>query len=168
MTAPLQWRTEIAVAASPERVWAIADDLTLIPQYHPEVRQVELLSGTAHRAAGVRYRCTIPEGRKGNCVEEVTEFEPGRRFVTAFPEDSWGLSELLADFTVETVVEPAPGGTRIRMNAYYRPKSLFMKLLNPLGLRRLMARRARGVLAGVKRLAEAPPQSRRASKTLPK
>ena len=156
MAAPLQWHTEITVAALPERVWAIADDITLIPRYHPEVRHVELISGAKQRAAGVRYRCTIPEGRKGNCIEEITEYVPGSRFVTAFPEDSWGLSEQLADFTVETVVEPVAEGTRIRLNAYYRPRSLLMKLLNPLGLRRLMARRAYGVLAGVKRLAEEP------------
>ena len=156
MATPLQWHTEITVAASRERVWAIADDITLIPRYHPEVRHVELISGVKQRAAGVRYRCTIPEGRKGNCIEEITEYVPGSRFVTAFPEDSWGLSEQLAEFTVETVVEPVAEGTRIRLNAYYRPRSLLMKLLNPLGLRRLMARRAYGVLAGVKRLAEEP------------
>ena len=155
-TAPLQWQTEIIVAAPRERVWAIADDITLIPRYHPEVRHVELISGAERRAAGVRYRCTIPEGRKGNCIEEVTEYVSGSRFVTAFPEDSWGLSEQLAEFTVETVVEPVAEGTRIRLNAYYLPRSPLMKLLNLLGLRRLMARRARRMLSGVKRLAEAP------------
>jgi hypothetical protein len=156
MAAPLQWHTQITVAAPQERVWAIADDITLIPQYHPEVRHVELISGAERRAAGVRYRCTILEGRKGNCIEEITEYLPGSRFVTAFPEDSWGLSKQLAEFTVETVVEPVPKGTRIRLNAYYRPRTLLMKLLNPLGLRRLMARRALRMLAGVKRLAEEP------------
>src|SRR5215471_14562292 len=156
MTAPLQWRTQITVAARQERVWAIADDITLIPQYHPEVRHVELISGAKSRAVGVRYRCTIPEGRRGTCVEEITEYVPGSRFVTGFPEDSWGLGKQLAEFTVETVVEPVPEGTRVRLNAYYRPRSLLMKLLNPLGLRRLMARRAFRVLAGVKRLAEEP------------
>jgi uncharacterized protein YndB with AHSA1/START domain len=154
--APLQWHTEITIAAPPERVWAIVDDITLIPAYHPEVRHVELISGAKRRAAGVRYRCTIPEGRAGNCIEEITEYVPGSRFVTAFPEDSWGLSRQLAEFTVETVVESAPGGTRVGLNAYYRPRTLVMKLLNPLGLRRLMARRALHTLAGVKRLAEAP------------
>ncbi|HTS89898.1 MAG TPA: SRPBCC family protein [Gemmatimonadales bacterium] len=152
--APLQWHTEITIAAPPERVWAIADDITLIPRYHPEVRHVELISGARSRAVGVRYRCTIPEGRSGNCVEEITEYVPGSRFVTTFPEDSWGLSRQLAEFKVETVVEPAVGGTRVGLNAYYRPRTLLMKLLNPLGLRRLMARRAFHTLAGVKRLAE--------------
>jgi hypothetical protein len=156
MAAPLQWQTQITIAAPHQRVWAIADDIALIPQYHPDVRHVELLSGAGSRAAGVRYRCTIPEGRKGSCIEEITEYVPGSRFVTAFPEDSWGMSKQLADFTVETVVEPVPEGTRIRLNAYYRPRTLFMKLINPLGLRGLMARRAFRMLTGVKRLAEKP------------
>jgi uncharacterized protein YndB with AHSA1/START domain len=155
--APLQWHTTTTIAAPPDRVWTIVDDITLIPTYHPEVRHVELLSGAKTRALGVRYRCTIPEGRRGNCIEEIIEYQPGSRFVTAFPEDSWGLSRHLADFTVEAVVEPAPGGTRVALNAYYRPRSLLMKLLNPLGLRRLMARRAAQTMAGIKRLAEAPP-----------
>jgi uncharacterized protein YndB with AHSA1/START domain len=155
--APLQWFTATTIAAAPDRVWAIVDDITLIPTYHPEVRQVDLLSGTRTRAAGVRYRCTIPEGRRGSCVEEVIEYEPGRRFVTAFPEDSWGLSKHLAEFTVEALVEPAAGGARVTLTAYYRPRSLLMKVLNPLGLRRLMARRASFVIAGIKRLAEGPP-----------
>jgi uncharacterized protein YndB with AHSA1/START domain len=155
--APLQWHTATTIAAPPDRVWAIVDDITLIPTYHPDVRQVELLSGAKTRAVGVRYRCTIPEGRRGNCIEEIIEYEPGSRFVTAFPEDSWGLSRHLADFTVEAVVEPSPGGTRVALNAYYRPRSLLMKLLNPLGLRRLMVRRAAQTMAGIKRLAEALP-----------
>jgi len=156
MPAPLQWHTEIIVAAPQERVWAIADDISLIPLYHPEVRQVELVSGSKHRAAGVRYRCTIPEGRKGNCIEEITEYVAGSRFVTAFPEDSWGMTKQFAEFTVETLVEPVAEGTRVRLNAYYRPHTLLMKLLNPLGLRRMMATRAFRVLEGVKRLAEEP------------
>jgi polyketide cyclase/dehydrase/lipid transport protein len=156
MAAPLQWHTQITVAAPKERVWAIADDITLIPQYHPEVCQVELISGVKKREAGVRYRCTIPEGRKGNCIEEITEYVAGSRFVTAFPEDSWGLSKHFGEFTVETIVDPVPEGTRIRMNAYYRPRTLFMKLLNVLWLRRLMSRHAFRVLVGVKRFAEEP------------
>jgi uncharacterized protein YndB with AHSA1/START domain len=158
MPAPLQWHTAITIDAAPERVWAVVDDITLIPQYHPEVRQVDLLSGARTRAAGVRYRCTIPEGRKGNCVEEITEYIPGSRFVTVFPEDTWGISEQLADFAVETIVSPAANGTTILvLKAYYQPRGLLTRLMNPIIMRRLMARRALHTIAGIKRLAEAAP-----------
>lgn len=52
---PLQWHTEITIAVPRERVWAILDDITLISRYHPEVRHVELLSGTKSRASVARY-----------------------------------------------------------------------------------------------------------------
>jgi hypothetical protein len=44
-----------------------------------EVRKVDLLSGRSTRAIGVKYRCTIPEGRRGSCIEEVVDYIPGRR-----------------------------------------------------------------------------------------
>ena len=155
MTAPLQWQTTLAVDAPPERVWAVVDDITRIPEYHPDVRSVELLSGTRTRAAGVRYRCNVPEGRKGSCVEEVTEYVPGSRFVTAFPEDTWGLSEQLANFTVEAAVaSDAPGKAVLTLRAFYQPRGLITRLLNRVFMRRLMAKRAQETLAGIKRLVE--------------
>ena len=59
---------------------------------------MDLLSGQSTRATGVKYRCTILEGRKGSCVEEVVDYVPGERFATAFPEDTWGISEMLRGF----------------------------------------------------------------------
>lgn len=156
MSRRLQWKTSIVVDAPRERVWAIADDISAIPSYHPEVRKVDLLSGRSTRALGVRYRCTIPEGRKGSCVEEVVGYVPGESVTTAFPEDTWGLSEMLADFVVETSLHTVAGGrTLIRLEAHYRPVGLRMKLANALFLKRVMARRSHKVLEGIKRLAAA-------------
>jgi hypothetical protein len=76
----------LRIRASHDRLWAIVDDLSLIPKYHPEVGKVDLLSGQSTRATGVKYRCTILEGRKGSCVEEVVDYVPGKRLATAFPE----------------------------------------------------------------------------------
>lgn len=151
-----QWRASVAVRAPKERVWAIVDDISLIPQYHPEVRKVTLLSGQATRAVGVKYQCTILEGRKGSCVEEVVDHVPGVRTATAFPEDTWGLSKMFGNFVVEGVV--VPQGERqavLVLEAYYEPIGWKTRLFNVLFLRRLMARRALRTLEGIKRLAEA-------------
>ena len=85
MRGRFQWRASVIVAASRDRVWAVVDDISLIPSYHPEVRKVDLLSGHRTRAIGARYRCTVPDGRKGSCVEEVVGYVPGERVATAFP-----------------------------------------------------------------------------------
>jgi uncharacterized protein YndB with AHSA1/START domain len=82
-----QWKATIRINATPKRVWEIVDDISLIPQYHPEVGKVDLLSGQSKRAVGVKYQCNILEGRKGGCVEEVVECIPNHKLSTAMPED---------------------------------------------------------------------------------
>ena len=72
----LQWTVEVRVHAPVEKVWEAVEDLTLIPQYHPEVRSVECLSGQTRRAPGVTNKCVIPEGRKGWCVESRAHWQP--------------------------------------------------------------------------------------------
>jgi hypothetical protein len=103
----------------------------------------------------VRYECTIPEGRKGSCIEEVVEHVPGERTATAFREDTWGMSEMFADFVVETILVPqGEDETVLVLEAYYQPIGLKTRLLNVLFLRRLMARRALRTIDGIKHLAE--------------
>lgn len=120
---------------------------------------MDLLSGQSTRATGVRYRCTVLEGRKGNCVEEVVDYVPGERFATAFPEDTWGISEMLRGFVVDTVLVPhGDAETDVVLEAYYEPIGWKMRVLNALFLRRLMARRALRTMEGAKRLAEASRQ----------
>jgi len=151
-----QWRTSVSISAPQDRVWAIVDDISLIPQYHSEVRKVDLLSGRNTRAIGVKYRCTIPEGRRGSCIEEVVDYIPGQRMATAFSEDTWGIGKMFADFVVETVLVPhGDCETVLVLEAYYEPIGWKTRALNALFLRRLMARRALRTIEGVKRLAEA-------------
>lgn len=156
MQAPLQWRTAVLIDAPKDCVWSIVDDVTLIPRYHPEVTNVELLSRQRTRSVGMRYQCVVSHGvRKGSCVEEVTEYVPGERMTTAFPEDTWGISKMLDQFSVETTVSSRPDGqTQLVLSAYYRPIGWKIRLANATVLRYAMARRARRTIAGIKQLAE--------------
>jgi uncharacterized protein YndB with AHSA1/START domain len=159
MRGRFQWRASIVIAAPRDHVWSVADDISLIPRYHPEVRKVDLLSGHRNREIGARYRCIITEGRRGSCVEEVVDCVPGERMVTAFSEDTWGISRMLRDFVVETALVPrSPRETALVLEAYYEPVSLKSKFLNALFLRRLMKRRAFQTLEGLKRLVESHPE----------
>jgi uncharacterized protein YndB with AHSA1/START domain len=155
MRGRFQWRTSIVIAASRNQVWSVVDDITLIPRYHPEVRKVDLLSGHRTREIGARYRCTIPKGRKGSCVEEVVDLVPGERMTTAFSEDTWGISRMLRDFVVEAVLTPRGSHEcSLVLEAYYQPVGLQSKFLNALFLRSMMKRRALRTLQGIKRLVE--------------
>jgi hypothetical protein len=158
VTSPKQWQVSLEVGAPLTEVWDVVEDVSLIPAYHPDVRQVELLSGTARRAPGMSYKCIVPSGKRaGWCVEQVTEHVPLERTVVAFPADSWGLSRLLGDFTTELSVAPAATAdrTRVELVAYYRPQGWRGRGLNRLGLRWLMRRRARQTLERARQFIEA-------------
>lgn len=150
-----QWEVEMLVSAPLASVWNAVDDLSLIPDYHPEVRHVEFLSGQARRAPGVRYKCVVPEGRRGWCIEKVVEHEPFERTTMVVPEDSWGMGRLLEGFLTEISVEPRGSGeTLLRLKAWYRPRGWVMRAVNPLAMRRMMKNRAIRTLDGLRELVE--------------
>ena len=154
MASQFQWAVEIRINAPVEKVWEAGQDLTLIPQYHPEVRHVEFVSGATRRAPGVEYKCIVPEGRKGWCVERVVENIPNQKMSIEFPEDSWGLSRMLDNFLTELTLHSEDGATRVRLEAFYAPKSLRLRVMNALVMRRMMRKRAILTLQGLKRMIE--------------
>jgi hypothetical protein len=156
MNQEAQWTVEILVDAPLETVWEIACDITCIPQYHPEVDEVELIAGQTKRSLGTRYQCKIFHGRRaGSCIEEVVAYEPKRMVATRMVSDTWGFDRMLTDFRVEATVSPRTAtATVLRLEAFYRPAGWKYRLLNALFLRRLIRTRSLAVLNGIKGMAE--------------
>lgn len=157
MNPEAQWAIEILVDAPLKRVWEIACDVTLIPQYHPQVDEVDLIAGQAQRSLGTRYQCKILHGRRaGSCIEEVVAYEPERMVATRMVSDTWGFDRMVADFRVDATVTPRTAtSTVLRFEAFYQPVGWKYRLLNALFLRRAMRTRSLGVMNGIKRVAEA-------------
>ena len=156
MNQKAQWTVEIVVDASLKRVWEVAEDIRLIPQYHPEVDKVDLIAGPAKRSLGTRYQCNILEGRRaGSCVEEVVAYEPERMLATRMVSDTWGIDRVLTDFTVvSTVSRRTETSTILKFQGFYEPVGWKYRLLNALFLRRAIRRRSLAVMNGIKRFAE--------------
>jgi len=156
MNQKLQWTVEIVVDAPLKRVWEVADNITLIPQYHPEVDKVDLIAGQAKHSLGARYQCHILEGRRaGSCVEEVVACEPERMLATRMVSDTWGIDRMLTGFRVEaTVSRRTETSTILKFQAFYEPVGLKNRVLNALVLRRALRRRSLAVMNGIKRVAE--------------
>jgi len=156
MNQEAQWTVEILVDAPLKRVWEVAEDITLIPQYHPEVDKVDLIAGQAKRSLGTKYQCNILEGRRaGSCVEEVVACEPERMLATRMVSDTWGIDRMLTGFRVEaTVSRRTETSTILKFQAFYEPVGLKNRVLNALVLRRALRRRSLAVMNGIKRVAE--------------
>ena len=81
MKPPLRSKQEVIIDAPLEAVWAFNMDITKIPEFHPRVVKVDLLSGKAVREAGVSYQCHL-SGGKHRCIEKDIEIVPMEKIVT--------------------------------------------------------------------------------------
>jgi hypothetical protein len=105
-------------------------DLTKIPAFHPGVSKVDLIDGKAIREPGVSYRCHL-SGGKHTCVEKDIEIVPLQKIVTVLPDDTFGISKILRDYTVETTFQTVGNAsTKVEISHYYSTPSLLAKLLN--------------------------------------
>src|SRR5262245_51780375 len=156
MNPKAQWTVAIVVNAPPGRVWDVAQDITLIPQYHPEVDRVDLIAGQTKRSLGTQYQCNILHGpRAGSCVEEVVACEPERMLATRMVSDTWGIDKMLSGFSVVSTISPRTEGSSIlKFEAFYEPVGLKNRLLNAVVLRRALRKRSLAVMNGIKRLVE--------------
>ena len=156
MKGKFQWRADLLIKADSSRVWEIADDISLIPRYHPDVGRVDLIDGQTTRGIGVKYQCNVLEGKgKGSCVEQVVDYVPGEKISTAMGEDTWGLHKIFADYVVESTLIPKGNHeTILRFEAFYNPVGLFYKVLNPLILRKKTKERSLEVMKGIKAFCE--------------
>lgn len=101
MRPPFRSKQEVIIDASLEAVWAFNMDLSRIPEFHPRVFKVDLIDGKAFREPSIGYQCHL-SGGKHTCVERDIEIVPMERIVTVLPQDTFEISKMLSDYTVET------------------------------------------------------------------
>ena len=137
-----------------EAVWSFSMDLTKIPEFHPRVVQVDLLSGKSFREPGASYRCRL-SGGKHTCVEKDIEIIPLQKIVTVLPEDTFGISKILSDYTVETTFQAlGHQSTKVAISHFYSTTTLKAKLLNLIAKGKI-ARETQATLDAAKALLEA-------------
>ena len=125
-----QSKQSVTIKAPLEKVWAFGLDLSRIAAYHPRVNKVDLISGKQFREAGVVYQCHLSDG-KNTCTEKDIEIIPMEKIVTVFPSDTMGLTKLLPDYVVETVLKKIDDQTtQIEILHFYSSSKLKVWLLN--------------------------------------
>ena len=127
---PFRSKQEVIINAPLEAVWSYTMDLTRIPEFHPRVDKVDLLSGKTLREPGVSYRCHLAGG-KHSCVEKDIEIVPLQKIVTVLPEDTFGISKILDDYRVETMFHALGDRlTKVEISHYYSTTTLKARLLS--------------------------------------
>ena len=127
---PFRSKQEVIINAPLEDVWSFSMDLTKIPEVHPRVVKVDLLSGKTLREPGASYQCHL-SGGKHTCIEKDIEIVPLQKIVTVLPEDTFGISKILSDYRVETTFQRmSDQATKVEISHYYSTTTLKAKFLN--------------------------------------
>lgn len=149
MNPPFQSKQTVLINAPLKVVWDFNMDLTRIPDFHPRVVKVDLLSGKRYREAGASYQCHVVGGRHV-CAEKDVAIVPMEKIVTILPEDTFGISKMLPDYRVETTFQKIDEHTtEIAINHYYTTASLKARLFNFLGKTKI-ARQTEATLRSAK------------------
>jgi hypothetical protein len=151
---PFRSKQEVIINAPLEAVWSFSMDLTKIPEFHPRVVKVDLLSDKTIREPGASYQCHL-SGAKHTCIEKDIEIVPLQKIVTVLPEDTFGISRILSDYRVETTFQTLGDlSTKVEISHYYSTTTLKAKLLNLIAKGKI-ARETQATLNAAKGVIEA-------------
>jgi len=130
MRPKFQSKQSAIINAPIEKVWEYNQDLSKIPDYHPRVNKVDLISGRQFREVGVAYQCHLKDG-KNTCIEKDIEIIPMEKIVTVFSSDTMGLTKLLPDYVVESILKKIDDKTtKVEISHFYSSSKLKVWLLN--------------------------------------
>ncbi len=153
MKPKFQSTQSIIIYAPLEEVWEYNQDLSRIPEFHPRVKKVDLISGKQFREVGVMYQCHLADG-KNTCTEKDIEIIPMEKILTVFPSDTMGLSKLLPDYMVESTLKKIESQkTQLSISHYYSNSNPKVWLLNFI-IKRKIARETMEMLIGMKKKIE--------------
>jgi Polyketide cyclase / dehydrase and lipid transport len=153
MRPKFQSKQSIIIHAPIEKVWEFNQDLSRIPQYHPRVHKVDLISGKQFREAGVAYQCHLSDG-KNTCIEKDIEIVPMEKIVTIFLSDTMGLTKLLPDYMVESTLKKMDDrSAEVAISHFYSNSKWKVWLLN-LFIKRKIARETMDMLNSMKKKIE--------------
>jgi len=139
----------VIINAPLEAVWEFNQDLSRIPEYHPRVNKVDLISGKRFREVGVSYQCHLKDG-KNICVEKDIEIVPMQKVVTVFPHDTMGLTKLLPDYIVESnITKIGENLTKVEISHFYSSSKPKVWLLNFI-IKRKIAKETQDTLNAMK------------------
>ena len=124
------------IAAPPKNVFAAVADVATLPMRIPEVKAVEVLT-PGPVGVGTRFTETRKVfGREATETFEVTVFAPPAKLTLVTV--SCGM-----EYAAEHRFLPDGGGTLVELELRFRARSLYAKLMRPLGwLMRGMMRKA--------------------------
>jgi uncharacterized protein YndB with AHSA1/START domain len=146
----------VTIEAPPVRVWEVLEDASRLPEWVPVVEQVA--AHAQRERPGTVRRCHVTMGgKRGYIVERCLEAVPERTLRHAVEDDSLGFVRMFRDYSFALELEPrGDGATMVTCTTFYEPRTVVVRAMNALLMRRRFARVRADILGGLKRTVEQP------------
>ena len=107
MKGRFQWRLDLEIQATPDKVWEVVDDISNDSPVSSRRRH----SNSSGWQTGKGSRGQIPVQRagrkgKGKLRRGGIQYIPHVKLSTRMGEDTWGLDKIFGDFVVESTLVP--------------------------------------------------------------
>ena len=128
--------------APPEEVWSLVSDPARLPQWWPGVTRVEEATPEAWTTV-----LSSPKGKSVRVDYTRVASDEGRRLVWRQEVEDSPFERILAAATTEVVLQPADGGTKVRVALDQRPRG--WARFAPMQFRAAGKRQVRGAVEGI-------------------
>lgn len=136
------------INTSPEKVWAVLNDVEEVGKYNPQVAEAKCIS-TNHEGLGASRQCTMKDG--SILKEKVTLVEPDNAISMELYESGFPVQNM----KWRTTIEPKDKGTLVTQKLQYQVKyGAFGALLNALIMKNKMDEGMQAVFEGLKKYSE--------------
>ncbi|MBI5873763.1 MAG: SRPBCC family protein [Candidatus Omnitrophica bacterium] len=148
----MQGRDEIVIHASPETIFSILQDSTLLSQWMPVVNAT---TGKLEEIDAVRHCDVSFSGKKGQVAEKCIECVPNRRIAWLLIDDTLGFGKMLEDFNFSfDLVEKGEKETLVVNKSFFKPKTILARVMVWLMIRRKFRQVRMMALTNLKKISE--------------
>lgn len=143
---PIHFEHSIDLSQSPQKVFALLDDLSKTPQWLTRCTGIEVLT-PGEKTVGTRLRYSYREGRRSGSMEgQIVERRPNERL-------GYRYEDKMMQVAVAFAMAPAGQGTRLTHTIDIQPRSFLAKLFSPM-IRRQLPAQTIGSMQNLHRLLE--------------
>jgi carbon monoxide dehydrogenase subunit G len=150
----LQVRNETIIDAPASSIWSIITDINMLHKVNPGIISA---TGNMNKLNATRSCQISNRGKVGNVTERLIELVPERKTVWTIEKDDMGMGKMLKDARFYFLLEKiSDGQTRVINETWYEPASLIAKIMNPLMIKKMIAKTQAQILDNLKSITANP------------
>lgn len=153
LKAPLQLDQKIIINKSPEKVWEIFNDQSLLPKWTQDVQKSHYIEKMASVGQLRKNECIV-NGKKGTIETRCVNMIGKDRAEFIIENDSFGMTSMLVGMSFAAEFRKiSDDKTEFSMLSHYSPKNVLLKLMNPF-IKKKMGKEVEIMLTGLKNYVE--------------